>query len=130
MDIWQHLEQQITRTSGSRFQIRARQSVAGGCINSAFRVTDNQKSYFIKTNSASHAYMFQAEAESLREMAGSGTVRVPEPVCYGEFGNQCYVVMEYLELGGSAYRARDHHLPESGRVAFDLRLDGIADVHR
>ncbi|MGB5583259.1 MAG: fructosamine kinase family protein [Gammaproteobacteria bacterium] len=102
MDIWQHLEQQIERASGRRFHIHNNRSVGGGCINSAFKVTDNEQSYFIKTNSASYAYMFEAEAEALQEMAASGTMRVPEPVCYGQFGGQCYVVMEYLELGGSA----------------------------
>jgi fructosamine-3-kinase len=102
MDIWQHLEQQIEQASGRRFHIRNNRSVGGGCINSAFKVTDNEQSYFIKTNSASYTYMFEAEAEALHEMAASGTVRVPKPVCHGRFGGQCYVVMEYLELGGSA----------------------------
>ena len=101
MDIWQHLEQQITRVTGNSFHIHNNQSVGGGCINPAFKVTGNGQSYFIKTNKASYAYMFEAEAEALREMAASKTVRVPEPVCYGEYGDQCYVVMEHLELGGS-----------------------------
>jgi fructosamine-3-kinase len=102
MDIWQHLQQQITLATGNSFHFHNNQSVGGGCINSAFKVTDNGLSYFIKTNNAGYAYMFEAEAEALREMAASKTVRVPEPVCYGEYGDQCYVVMEYLELGGSA----------------------------
>lgn len=102
MDIWQYLEQQIERASGRRFQIHHQRSVGGGCINSAFRVTDQQQSYFIKTNNARFAFMFEAEAEALREMAASRTVRVPEPVCFGEYDGQCYLVLEYLELGGSA----------------------------
>lgn len=102
MDIWQHLEQQITRATNSRFHIHNNQGVGGGCINSAFKVSDKGQSYFIKANSADKAYMFEAEAEALREMAASNTVRVPEPVCYGVYDNQCYLVMEYLELGGSA----------------------------
>ena len=102
MAIWQHLEQQITRVTGNSFHIQNNQSVGGGCINPAFKVTDNGQSYFIKTNDASFAFMFEAEAEALREMAASKTIRVPEPVCYGVYGDQCYVVMEHLELGGSA----------------------------
>jgi fructosamine-3-kinase len=102
MDIWQHLEQQITQTTGSSFHLDSNQSVGGGCINSAFKATDNERSYFIKTNSARYADMFEAEARALYEMAASKTVRVPEPVCFGEYGGQCYVVMEYLELGGRA----------------------------
>lgn len=102
MDIWQHLEQQISQASGSPFRLDSNQSVGGGCINSAFRISGNGRRYFVKTNRASYAYMFEAEAEALGEMAASATVRVPEPVCTGEHGNQCYVVMEYLELGGNA----------------------------
>lgn len=102
MDIWQHLEQQIIQATSSSFHIHNNQSVGGGCINSAFKVTDDGRSYFIKTNNAGYATMFEAEAEALREMAASKTVRVPEPVCYGEYDNQCYVVMEYLDLVGSA----------------------------
>jgi fructosamine-3-kinase len=102
MDIWKHIEQQIEQATGSSFRIHGHQSLGGGCINSAFKVGEGEQSYFIKTNDARHAYMFEAEAEALLEMSSSNTVRVPAPVCYGEYGNQCYVVMEYLELGGSA----------------------------
>ncbi len=106
MDIWRHLEQQIKQATGRAFLIHNNQSIGGGCINSAFRVTDRDRSYFIKTNHARYARMFEAEAEALREMAASNTVRVPEPVGYGEHADQCYVVMEYLELGGNADMAR------------------------
>jgi fructosamine-3-kinase len=44
--------------------------------------------------------MFEAEAEGLHEMANSNTIKVPRPVCYGEHGEQCYIVMEYLDLAG------------------------------
>lgn len=102
MTIWQHIEQHIEQATGRNFAIEQNRSVGGGCINSAFRISDRDRSYFIKTNNVRYAYMFEAEAEALREMSSSNTLRVPEPVCYGEYGNQCYVVMEYLELGGSA----------------------------
>ncbi len=117
MDLWQHLEQQITQATGNSFHLDHNQSVGGGCINSAFRVSDNDRSYFIKTNNAGYAYMFEAEAEALREMAATETVRVPEPVCFGEYGGQCYVVMEHLELGGSA-----------DMVEFGMKLSGMHRV--
>lgn len=116
MNLWQHIELQIQQATGRPFQIQGNRGVAGGDINSACRVSDGQHHYFIKTNHASHAGMFEAEAEALREMASSNSVRVPRPVCYGEHGNQCFVVMEYLELGGRA----------------DMALLGqqLADMHR
>jgi fructosamine-3-kinase len=45
--------------------------------------------------------MFEAEEQGLREMAATGTIRVPAPVCSGAAGGQAYLVLEYLELGGS-----------------------------
>jgi len=127
MDIWHHLEQQISQTSGNRFHIRSRQDVGGGCINSAYKVADADICYFIKTNNARYATMFEAEAEALREMSASASVRVPQPLCYGEFDSQCYVVMEYLELGGSADMARfGRQLAAMHRVSaesFGWRID-------
>ena len=146
MDIWQHLEQQITQASGSAFHLNQNRSVGGGCINAAFRVSDGRRSYFVKTNSAAYASMFEAEAEALGEMTSSATVRVPEPVCYGRHGDQCYIVMEYLELGGSAdmadfgrqlaamhrvtdeyfgWPARDNGLDTEGWGEWDLQSDDL-----
>jgi protein-ribulosamine 3-kinase len=102
MDIWRHLEQRISQATGRDFLIQKHQGMGGGCINSAFRITGNDRSYFVKTNHARYAYMFEAEADALGEMAASATLRVPEPVCCGQHDHQSYVVMEYLELGGSA----------------------------
>jgi fructosamine-3-kinase len=102
MGFWQHIENQIEQATGSAFHIAGNQSVGGGSINTACRVADENRQYFIKTNHLRYADMFEAEAEGLQEMAASKTVRVPEPVCYGSFDQQCFVVMEYLELSGSA----------------------------
>jgi protein-ribulosamine 3-kinase len=102
MQFWQHIEKQIEQATGSPFHIAGNQSMVGGSINTACRVADDDRQYFIKTNHERHADMFEAEAQGLLEMAESKTIRVPEPVCYGSFDKQCFVVMEYLELGGQA----------------------------
>lgn len=104
MSFWQHIEQQIEAATGSAFQIEGNQGVGGGDINVACRIAGNGQQYFVKTNHVRYATMFEAEAEGLLEMANSETVRVPRPVCYGSNANQCYIVMEYLELGGHVDR--------------------------
>ena len=100
--MWQHIAGKIAEATGKPFEIRGNQAVTGGDINSANRVTgfdgENETDYFIKTNHIRHGDMFMAEAEGLREMAASGTVRVPEVVCYGDSGDTCFIVMEYLPL--------------------------------
>ena len=77
-------------------------TLGGGCINSAYRLQGNGKSFFIKLNSAAMLDMFEAEAEGLTEMAAAQAIRVPLPVCSGVEGNQAYLVMEYIETGGNA----------------------------
>ena len=101
MSIWDHISQQITQTTGQKFTIEKHQGVGGGCINETTRVTDGDRSYFIKINHISHGDMFEAEAQGLKELAESRTLRVPGPVCYGNHGQQCYIVMEYLPMNGS-----------------------------
>ena len=100
MQLWQHIEKHIEQATGAAFCIKDNRGIGGGCINASFQISDGQSRYFVKTNHSSLADMFEAEAEGLLEMANSNTIKVPRPVCYGEFGNQCYIVMEYLELTG------------------------------
>jgi fructosamine-3-kinase len=124
---WQHIEKQIEQATGVPFHIAGNQGVGGGSINTACRVIDGDRQYFIKTNQLRYAAMFEAEAEGLLEMAASKTVRVPEPVCYGSFDQQCFVVLEYLELGGAAdmvafgQQLADMHQKTQGR--FGWRID-------
>ena len=100
MPLWQHIENHIEQSTGTPFRIGENRGVGGGCINASFQVSDGQRRYFIKTNHRRHAAMFEAEAEGLLAMANIHTIKVPRPVCYGEHGEQCYIVMEYLDLAG------------------------------
>lgn len=102
MKLWEYIEKQIEQATGMPFRITGNQGVGGGSINLATCVTDGDRQYFIKTNQQRYMGMFEAEAQGLFEMAASKTVRVPGPVCNGSFDQHCFVVMEYLELGGHA----------------------------
>jgi len=42
--------------------------------------------------------MFEAEADGLREIAATDTVRVPHPICTGSDQSQAWIVLEYLPL--------------------------------
>jgi fructosamine-3-kinase len=98
--MWTQIEQQITNTTGEPFKIENKQSVGGGCINEAWRISGSGHDYFVKLNSASGLDMFEAEAEGLHEMASANAIRVPEPVVAGVSGNRAFLVMEYIKLGG------------------------------
>lgn len=98
MDPWQQIGEHIQRETGVRVH-NARDAIGGGCINEAVRVVADGRDFFVKLNSAARQDMFVAEAEGLREIADTGTVRVPDPVCWGLAGARSYLVLNYLAFG-------------------------------
>ena len=69
--------------------------VSGGCINQAARLGD----FFVKTNTPDCLPMFEAEADGLRAIAATRTIRVPEPIVSGTTDSSAYLVLEWLDLG-------------------------------
>ena len=76
----------------------ARRRSRRGCINRAFLLESDGECYFIKLNDTERLPMFEAEAEGLKEMAETKTVRVPMPLCSGVAEGRAFLVLEYLPL--------------------------------
>jgi len=100
MQLWKHLSQQISQHTQQAFEINAHSSMGGGCINDAYQVSDGSQHFFVKLNNIEHGDMFETEALSLKEISDCGKVRVPEPICFGQYNSQAYLVLEYLMLSG------------------------------
>lgn len=92
--MWQTIRDHIRDATGSD-PGEDPHSVSGGCIHNACRLGD----FFVKTNSADFLPMFEAEAEGLRDIAATKTIRVPEPIAWGEGQSSAYLVLEWLDLG-------------------------------
>jgi protein-ribulosamine 3-kinase len=105
IDFWTALERHIRTVTGQPFAIRQRQSLGGGGINPAWRVSDGQRVFFVKVNAAASLSMFEAEAEGLAELAATRTVRAPKPMGHGVAAGQSWLVLEYLPLVGGEARA-------------------------
>ena len=90
----------ISHATGEPLLPSALHNAGGGCINQAFILASGARRYFIKTNRAAVAWMFEAEAEGLDEILKSRSLRAPRPVCHGTAGDTAYLVLEYLDLGG------------------------------
>jgi len=105
MSHWHSIVRHIERVTGEAFSVRQQRSLGGGSINSAFLLIGDNKRYFVKTNCSGAGSMFAAEARGLQEMASSHTVKVPEPVCYGDDLAQSYIVLQYLDMTGRANQA-------------------------
>jgi protein-ribulosamine 3-kinase len=98
MGPWRDVERSIREASGAAFAVESRSAIGGGCINECFRLRGGGREYFVKVNAAASADMFSAEADGLGEIAGSRTVRVPQPVCHGANTTASWLVLEHLEL--------------------------------
>ncbi|MEM8503240.1 MAG: fructosamine kinase family protein [Cyanobacteria bacterium P01_D01_bin.1] len=94
------IAEQISKVTGAPFQIDTQQSVGGGCINQATKVSDQRRIFFVKTNRADQLAMFEAERDGLQAMYDSRSIRVPQPLCCGVADSVSYIVMEWIELGG------------------------------
>lgn len=101
MPEWASIASHVKQVCGESLQIDSARSVGGGCINAAYVLSGKTRNFFIKTNHASRLAMFEAEADGLKEISQSHTLRVPEPICWGVAGNEAFLVMESLNLGAS-----------------------------
>ena len=88
----------ISAANGQKFSIASLNSISGGCINATYVVNDGNRYFFLKLNSASSLSMFEAEYQALQELANSKSIRVPHPVCTGQYDSHSWLVMEYLPL--------------------------------
>lgn len=98
MNPWRDIERSIRAATGASFTLESRAEAGGGCINECRVVRGAGRVFFVKLNAPERAEMFSAEADGLREIARTKTVRVPEPVCHGASPDACWLVLEHLEL--------------------------------
>lgn len=115
---WDNIATDISRATAQPFRIKAVETVAGGCINSAYQLVGESCSFFVKLNQADKLEMFEAEAEGLQELIAANALRVPQPICIGNDEQQAWLVMEYFEPAGS------------NDVAADLLGRQLAQMHR
>lgn len=102
MTHWEIIAQHITETTGELFNPLEPRRVDGGCINTGMRLTDGERTYFVKLNGAALLDMFDAESDGLREIADTETMRVPEPLYCGLSNEQSHLVIEFIEMGHAA----------------------------
>lgn len=99
MSPWDDISRAVAAATGKPFKIHQRGTVGGGCINAAYRIDSGSVSYFVKLNSPDKTDMFAAEAAGLEEIARTGAVRVPRPICHGANDAASWLVLEYITLG-------------------------------
>ncbi|TCK17005.1 fructosamine-3-kinase [Thiogranum longum] len=106
MAIWKHIARQLESRIGRPLKASRPVAVGGGSINEAWRLEDENRSFFVKLNRAAKLDMFEAEVEGLQALRQSCPLRIPEPLVWGTAEGQSYLAMEYLPLGGTGSATR------------------------
>lgn len=104
-ELQQCLSRQISKATSEDFCSTSCRPQGGGCINQAWLLSDSQRNYFAKLNSADTLSMFEAEALALEELASAKAIRVPAPVVFGKVGSQSYLVLEALHFGQAKHNS-------------------------
>lgn len=96
--MWQAVGKVIRVATGKDFAVLKCCATGGGCINSTYLIENGACRFFIKLNRASGLSMFEAEADGLREIAATGVIRVPHPVCTGVAEDSAFLVLEAIDF--------------------------------
>lgn len=102
---WDAVAASIARATGKSFKVDQASPVGGGCINRSFHLRGGGRDFFVKVNAPSALPTFEAEAAGLGQIASTGTVRVPRPVCAERDETQAWLALEYLPLSPGGPRA-------------------------
>ena len=70
----------------------------GSSFGGTWRLELVRERYFVKTLSASHLPMLEAEADGLRELARAAALRVPAPHACAVAGDRAFLVLEWMDL--------------------------------
>ena len=80
-------------------------TVSGGSINTCLRWWSREGPLFVKLAPREQAAMFEAEAAGLEELARAKALRVPQVLGRGEAEGQAFLVLEWIEFGGTTARS-------------------------
>ena len=94
------VEALIGRAGGAEATVRSSQPVGGGCIHRAESVelADGRR-FFVKSNPAAPANIFEREAEGLAALAATETIRVPRAIGSHRGEGTAFLVLEAIEGG-------------------------------
>jgi fructosamine-3-kinase len=95
----------LAAATGRHVSARPEATVGGGCINTCLRWPSREGPLFVKLAPREQAAMFEAEAAGLEELAHAKALRVPQVLGRGEAEGQAFLVLEWIDFGGTTARS-------------------------
>lgn len=96
---FQAIAKEISKATGTPFQIETKRAIGGGSINDAYLLSGSGRSYFVKLNRPNELEMFAAEADGLIELENANAIKVPQAICWGRNNEASFIVMNYIAMG-------------------------------
>jgi len=106
--MWQCIEQAISVETGKEFIISDKQAISFGSaslssnndqpLNLSFKVTDGERSFFIKLNRKECLINFQAEAYSLKQLKSLTHLACPDVTTIGTSLDKSFLVLDYVNF--------------------------------
>ncbi|MGF1832288.1 fructosamine kinase family protein [Photobacterium sanguinicancri] len=94
--MWQAISHQLSEILDRPFKISEHQPIETGDINQCYCISDGEERFFIKLNDRDLLPIFESEAESLRLLAESNSIDVPNYVHMGVSRDKSFLVLNYL----------------------------------
>ena len=96
--MWQAIADSINTELDTNFKVEDKTQLTGGDINLAFKISDDDRHFFVKINQREQLEHFETEALGLRILRQHHCIRVPEVICCGQTLDKAFLVLEYLPL--------------------------------
>ncbi len=96
-----HIETRLSAQTEKNVHVSGIKQVFGGDINVTCMITSKEGNYFIKTNNALHADMYEKEFAALKLLYHTHTLKIPQPIFSGVYEANSYLLMEYLGKGAA-----------------------------
>lgn len=114
-----YLENALKNAQLTSSSIEAASSVSGGSVNRAFKLQSGGKSFFLKVNQLdAFPKMFDKEILGLDLLRKSSAITVPNVLLKGEFEEQAYLVLEFVETS------------QPTKNYWKLFGEGLAELHQ
>ncbi len=98
LELQQHIENRLNHQSKSDLKFNWK-SIGGGSINNTYKITTDNESYFVKTNTTKvFKNGFKEEVSGLRFLETQHTL-IPEIIIKGTHKESIYLVLEWIEPG-------------------------------
>lgn len=92
----------LKRKYGNSGNVEIIQPVSGGSVNECYKIKFNKALFFVKLNSSQRfPNMFMAEAEGLKRIGSTNTIKVPQAMAVGHAGDEQFLVLEWIDHGNS-----------------------------